>query len=413
MKKTIENNFDSILKYFIISQPFLDAINAFLINICGINTTIGIVIRGLFLLFLVFSVALIYKKKYAMYYYFIIFIYGLLYIIGNSIYKVQNNNILEIKEMIKTFYFPVLLISLYSIRDKINIKANYLLYTIGIYLIFLFIPIIFNTGFESYEITKTGTIGIFYSANEISAILSILFSFIFLLINNNKIFSFLIMVVGYIIVILNIGTKTPIISLIITCLIVLAIIIIKNIKEKKYKKIYYIVIIILISAASITLFLPKTAFYRNLKVHLEFLQIENIADVFKKKKMIDHFIFSERLSFLDDKNIIYEQKNCYQKLFGIGYYDEGKAMKLIEMDYFDVYYNHGIIGYILYFSVYIYILIKIIKNIKIENNFITVKVISIILILLLTLFTGHIIVAPAVSFLSICIILCKIEKSHI
>lgn len=154
MKKTIENNFDSILKYFIISQPFLDAINAFLINICGINTTIGIVIRGLFLLFVVLSVALIYKKKYAMYYYFIIFIYGLLYIIGNSIYKVQNNNILEIKEMIKTFYFPVLLISLYSIRDKINIKANYLLYTIGIYLIFLFIPIIFNTGFESYEITK-------------------------------------------------------------------------------------------------------------------------------------------------------------------------------------------------------------------------------------------------------------------
>ena len=413
LNKKIDKNFNAILKYFIIIQPFLDVINAFFINVCNLNFTIGIFIRGIFLIFIFLIVTIVYKKKYVTYYYFAMIFYSILFIIGNIIYKYPNNNILEIKELVKTFYFPLILISLYSIKDKININPRYLLYTLFIYLFFLFIPIILNIGFESYEITKTGTVGIFYSANEISAILSILFPFTFLLVKQQKKICFLITIICYVMVILNIGTKTPIIALIITFIIIFTIFIIRNIKQKKYKNIYYCTAIVLVLVTTIIIFLPKTAFYKNIKVHLEFLGIENITDVFKNKKLIDHFIFSERLTFLDNKKILYEQKNGYQKLFGIGYYNEETKMKLIEMDYFDIYYNHGIIGYILYFLIYIYVLIRFIKNINLKDDTIFIKLIGMILILLLSLFTGHIITAPAVSFISICVILSKNKKkSH-
>ena len=50
----------------------------------------------------------------------------------------------------------------------------------------------------------------------------------------------------------------------------------------------------------------------------------------------------------------YMDGNIYQKLFGIGYLNNQKEAKAVEMDYFDIYYNHGIIGFILFFGMYGY-----------------------------------------------------------
>ena len=46
-----------------------------------------------------------------------------------------------------------------------------------IYLLFILIPNVLNLGFGSYEITKKGSIGWFYTANEVGAIISILMPF--------------------------------------------------------------------------------------------------------------------------------------------------------------------------------------------------------------------------------------------
>ena len=100
LNKKIDKNFNAILKYFIIIQPFLDVINAFFINVCNLNFTIGIFIRGIFLIFIFLIVTIVYKKKYVTYYYFAMIFYSILFIIGNIIYKYPNNNILEIKECI-------------------------------------------------------------------------------------------------------------------------------------------------------------------------------------------------------------------------------------------------------------------------------------------------------------------------
>jgi hypothetical protein len=149
--------------------------------------------------------------------------------------------------------------------------------------------------------------------------------------------------------------------------------------------------------------LPRTNFYKNIKTHLEFLEVEHVTDVFKDKELIDHFIFSQRLTFLEKENKLYSKSNLYLKAFGIGYLDNGEETKMIEMDYFDIFYHHGIIGFLIYFIIIGYLIIK---NIKFNKTYegLMLKT-SFLLIIILSFFTGHIITAPAVSIIVTAIIL--------
>ena len=81
------------------------------------------------------------------------------------------------------------------------------------------------------------------------------------------------------------------------------------------------------------------------------------------------------------------------------------------MDYYDIFYSHGIIGFILFFVPYIYILIDSFR-LKRDFDFNHYMIYtSVFLIIILTFFTGHIIVAPAVSSIVVMIIL-LLSKSN-
>ena len=214
----------------------------------------------------------------------------------------------------------------------------------------------------------------------------------------------------YLVVILMMGTKTPLLALCFTIGVFLAYLVIECIKKKKYKSIIISISILIVGVFGLILVLPKTNFYKNIKTHLDFLEVENITDVFKKKELIDHFIFSQRLTFLEKENKLYSKSNLYQKAFGIGYLNNGKETKMIEMDYFDIFYHHGVIGFLVYFSILIYLFRKKIKFNKSFEGYMLRT--SFLLILLLSFFTGHIITAPAVSII-VTILILKIFNKKI
>ena len=179
MSKYIKNNISSIIATFLLMQPFIDLLTGICIHTLNINFTLGIILRLMFLVFICITVLFIFKKKQVLLPYSLIFIYCIMYIIGTLIYK-ETNYFFEIQNLIKVFYFPILFISLYFIKDHVRI-SNMTLYTVIItYLVLIFIPTLFNVGYKTYEITKVGTIGFFNSANEISGILSILTPIIFI-----------------------------------------------------------------------------------------------------------------------------------------------------------------------------------------------------------------------------------------
>ena len=404
MNKFIKKNINLIITIFLIIGPILDLLTGICLHYFKINFTIGIIIRVLFLLFICIITLFTFKKKKILIPYLIIGIYFIFYIIGTFLYK-DKGIFFEIQNLVKVFYFPIMLISLSSFKEEINISKKTLYIVFISYLVFIFIPLILGIGYKTYEITKVGTLGFFNAANEVGGIISILTPIMFiLLIDKKHIILKLSSVIIYIVVILMVGTKTPLLTLLITIGISLLYLEINYIKKKYYKKVIISILVVLIGISSLIMVLPHTNFYKNIKTHLEFLEVEKITDVLKDEKLIDHFIFSQRLTFLKDRNYLYKESNTYQKLFGIGYLDNGEEVKMIEMDYFDIFYSHGIIGFIIYFVISIYASIKCIIKDKNDYQRLMYKTSS-ILILLLSLLTGHIITAPSVSIIVIIIII--------
>ena len=405
MHNFIKNNFDKILIIFILLQPILDLITGLSVHALDLNITIGIVIRMLFLIFLMFTTTFIYKKKLSLYTYITVTIYSLLYLIGIIIYKdgVVFN---ELQGLLKSIYFPLVLVSLYDLKDEYRVSKMTLFTVLFTYLILILIPNVLGLGFESYKITKSGSLGFFNAANEISGIISLLTPVMFIILKElkNKIIKVVFAVI-YLAVILTIGTKTPLLTLFLTIGFSYLYYIIYCIKKKTYKNVAITGSIIVVAFASLLLIMPKTNFYKNIKVHLDYLEVDNILDVFKEKELVDHFIFSQRLTFLEKKSYNYTNSSTYEKLFGIGYTENMEKTKLIEMDYFDIFYSHGLIGFLLLTGIYFYVLYKVIISIKSLNYENYMIRLSTFLILILSLFTGHIITAPAVSIIAIIIIL--------
>ena len=405
MHKYIKENISKLLTIFILLQPVLDLITGVCVNLLNINITLGIIIRILFLGLLMYTTVFIYKKKFSLYTYLALAIYSILYLIGIIIYK-DGVVFYELQGLLKAIYFPIVLISLYDLKDEYQVSKQTLFKTLFIYLVLILIPNTLGLGFESYKITKSGSLGFFNAANEISGIISLLTPIMFVIIKDlkNKILKVVYALI-YLIVILTIGTKTPLLTLLITIGFTYLYYMIHCIKKKTYKPLAITGIAIVVALSSLLLILPKTNFYKNIKVHLDYLEVDNVFEIFQEYELVDHFIFSQRLTFLDNKSIDYIESSTYEKIFGIGYTEKGEQTKLIEMDYFDIFFSHGIVGAIIIIGIYLYILYKVLstdRKIDFENYMVKL---SIFLILLLSFFTGHIITAPAVSIIAVILIL--------
>lgn len=86
--------------------------------------------------------------------------------------------------------------------------------------------------------------------------------------------------------------------------------------------------------------------------------------------------------------------------------ENGKLVerKLVEMDYFDIFLNHGFIGTIIILGILISLLIVAIKNIfsniknVITDPYLIFSCYSVVIALFIALIAGHVLTAPAVSF---------------
>ena len=266
-----------------------------------------------------------------------------------------------------------------------------------IYLLFILVPNVLNLGFGSYEITKKGSIGWFYTANEVGAIISILMPFYLNEIINkkNKPIIFLsIIIIFY--TLTTTGTKGPLLSFGIILIYYFIKYYKKIIKEKKYKALGIMTTSFIIIIFALVMIIPKTTFYKNIIIHLDFLKVEKISD-FKNPKIIDHFIFSQRLTFLNNTVKIYNKSPISSKLLGIGYIDnygtDQVSMKMIEMDYFDILFRQGIIGIVIIFGGIVMMINKKKRTKKIND----VHLLSLFLSIILALLTGHVITSPSVS----------------
>ena len=142
--------------------------------------------------------------------------------------------------------------------------------------------------------------------------------------------------------------------------------------------------------------------------------MDHITEIFQDKKLMDHFLFSSRLKFMENSFHHYQESTLAEKILGMGYIEaygtDDVNIKMVEMDYMDIFFRHGILGFLLYMTLFFLFLKQAIKRRKKEKNKYVMMsyFLSYALMILLSFFTGHIITAPAVSL--IVVILLTIPK---
>ena len=396
--KKITNNFEKLFLIFLYLQPILDVTAGVLLHF-NYSVTISSIIRFIFMFLCIIYLVFFIKDKKINIYLLILFIYFICFGTTMLITKDFNALIYECKNLISTYYFVILLLTLIKVyKDKkLKVKNLFLIYVI--YLLFVFIPNIFNIGFQSYWHSKEGSVGWFLSANVVGSILSILLPILLIYIKKISIPIIILLLIN-LYVILSIGTKVPVLSFIIIFIVNFVYYLINLIKKKDYKKLKIIIAPIIILIITSLFIFPKTSFYKNLVIHITYLEEKDNGKI-PITEFIDHFIFSQRLKKKKKTRKAYNESSILEKTFGIGYienYDtEKERNKTIEIDYFDVFYRHGIVGFIIFFIPIIYVLKKITKTFK-NLNFVKLNLLlSVILIFLLAFFQGHIFVTPANS----------------
>lgn len=423
---------------FIILQPIIDIITCLSIKYLETTITVGIVIRTVFMIFISILGFIKADKKYKI---GMCIYYGALlaYMVGFMINSYMKNGtdliLLQIKGLIKSFYFPIILVALIPTFKAYKIKVDKKIFVIVLMICVITIIVcdITGIGVRTYkEENKVGTMGFFYSANEISAILCLLSPFLAAKLLEEKIkFENIIFMLLYVYAIFRLGTKVPYFGLIILIVsIIFACIIYAIIKKKKYlykrAGILFICLICIYLVTGITpvgknlitmygdIFLitekriqdknaepgpkPETEIQNQPQPQLlEIKEFESFEELTNKS-------VSGRADYLKTNKKTFLNGNVLDKMLGIGFVEnkdgEIKELKLTEMDYFDILFSNGIIGTIL-FAIPMLIFAFMFISYSIQNkNKITIDlelIYSIVMAGAVALIAGHVLVSPGVS----------------
>lgn len=392
-----KEKFKNLIYLFILIQPLLDLVTSLMTRYTNV-ITLGIIVKGLILLLLIIYVLFFNKSKYkkiSISYFVLLGIFVLFYLITKE--DILNFNILkqELIILFKFLFYPIFFIGILNLYDQYKLDkkkiSNILAIDFIMFSVLITIPTILNISFKTYVGNKVGSIGWFYSGNEISAITCILFPYLWIKIDNNfnlKNIIYIILAIG---ISIYIGTKTAYLLALFPSILLF----IYYLINKKFK---YMIVPFLIVLALIAIY-PISPLKQNM--------IENTkeATVTKGNSSLYKFL-SGRDELLSDTASIYFNSNDVNKLFGIGVTNRSdinneQITKFIEMDIFDILFRLGLIGAFIYFLPIIVILLLVFEYVIKQKFKLKEKeyliLFSFFIGILAAIITGHVLVSPGVS----------------
>lgn len=433
MEKLKTLNFNKLFIIYILIQPILDILTSLFVRNISSGLTIGVFVRTIFMVIIaLYSLSVLNKKNRIKLFvcYALLAIYSIIYIIICYLNTGINMILIEIKGLVKALYLPVVLVGLFSLykSKKIEINIKHLIYALFVYCLVIVLAKYFNIGYYSYlQGYKPGTVGLFLAANEIGAILAIISPYLFIKISNTKNNNFYMLT--YILLtcsVLEIGTKVPFLAFMVLLIINFIINLYRLIilKEKSYIKNLGV---FLISIVFIAFIIGITPIGENLNINFisnkdEFnsSNTDNISGDDNtdpsENEFIEGDITSGRTAYFETNIQEYINSEYKEELFGTSYLtvDNGdiQEKKLVEMDFFDIFFNHGLIGFVLILgyilSLTIYIIFNNLKQFKkiLKQPERLLYLYAYFIGLAISFMSGHVLTSPAVSiFIIISLIL--------
>lgn len=416
----------NLLYTFLFFLPILDVLSSITTRFYPNIISLGIIIKGVAILISIIYLLFVNKSKYkklTSYYLLTIFIFILVYFITKIDLLNYGYFVSECKYLFKYIYFPVMFVTLLNVFSEYGLQKELIndifIANLLMYLGLIIIPSIFNIGFDSYIGGNLGSVGFFYSANEISAILLLLFPFTYLFLNKNSTMYLIVSILS--LICLNmVGTKVSLFGTIILSFLAFSCILFKE-KKLNNKNVILSLCILIISIS----FLFNGYAMHNLKGNIndkfdnkqsetiydtlieevELEEQEKIEEPNKFKETFDKMmliVFSERNIYLKNTNYLYKKDfNINTLLAGIGFSNTERIRdyhieKTIEIDILDMFYHLGLLAVLIFILPFILIMYKLFKN-KLFN----IEIFYLLMVIGLTLgissFAGHVYMAPAVS----------------
>lgn len=444
--KQTDNYFPHFLLLFIVFQPILDLLTSFSIYVLHMSATVGIVVRFAFMLLALGYLLLHHKQQGAKKYILYLCLFGIVLAIGlvnNLMIKSPVSFGEEVKFIMKSVY-PIVLLFGYIIALK-ELKNNefafhkiitYFLYATLILSISIITAMATGTDFPSYPNSKIGSRGWFFAGNDLSSIFAIMFPIVVLYsVHKTTSFSkvyYWIPTVLAMYASIMIGTKVGYGAIVITLGIALFFLFIEYMmhRKKEGKGFTYLVntIVAAIVLGGLLVLTPQTPIAKNMSIHLQIYEYKKSVQDEKDRKEgkvvkeeehkqgeltdseMKSLIYSDRDKFLKVYKQYYKEAPLSQKLFGMGYAGNYTTkMKLVEMDFHDLFFAFGIVGFLMYLLPLLYFGIKIF--IRLITNFkklFSVKHMLLASTLVLSLgigfMSGHVLTAPAVSIFFVVIL---------
>ena len=430
---------------FFLLLPFIEVATALTTRLTTLPVSIGIIIKGLYLLALTIYVVFYSKSKYKknyIRYLIIVILFCLLYFITKIDLFNKAFIFKECTGLFKVFYPSLLFCGLMVLVDQYKVEdknlSKIMFYSLLAYAFFLIIPTITHTNFSSYgeAYNNEGSLGWFYAANDTSAILLMLYPFIFKFLDNvtdnkNKLsYLYYLILIPVIYSVFIIGTKTSWFGLILINFILLGINIIR--KEKK-KSIITLSVVTLITIL-LTFISPVVTNMNKNIVHFdeinnniteltpaqqkeidvrEACKFKDAKELFKNEKVykVVDKVFSGRQNKAYTEITMYNSSNIFDRFFGVGLsitdrINNCNVERYVEIDILDIFIHYGLIGLTVVLAPFIYAFNFIYKNKKKISTDTIIYLSMTILMILISLMAGHIIGYPSSGiYLSIYLIL--------
>lgn len=405
------------LYLFLLLLPIIDVLTSITeklnLNIPSLGIIIKSVFLGIMILYLIISSTSKYKKM-SLYYLMAIFLYMVLFFITKINYLNLSLFVIELKYMIKILFYPISLITMICYFDDKKFSkeelSSVLLKSFLIYLLFIIIPFITKTGFNSYMDGSYGSSGWFYAANEMAIILIALFPFNYMLLKKSIVFVIIPIISA--LLISTLGTKVSMIGLYVISLMLFIISLFYRKNKKFDKKLILGTFLVLISVIAI---FNSSNTVDNISNSILIQERQNEIDKelynfdYDSNSLFYKVVLKYGRAILSDRDLYFKYTfktyddnfNINTLLFGIGYSDVYKinnelATKLIEIDFFDILFHSGLMMSLIVFLPFLYFIVKLFKSKKFNIN-IVFYTLMIALIFSISCLSGHTFGAPAVS----------------
>lgn len=405
------------LYLFLLLLPIIDVLTSITeklnLNIPSLGIIIKSVFLGIMILYLIISSTSKYKKM-SLYYLMAIFLYMVLFFITKINYLNLSLFVIELKYMIKILFYPISLITMICYFDDKKLSkeelSSVLLKSFLIYLLFIIIPFITKTGFNSYIDGSYGSSGWFYAANEMAIILIALFPFSYMLLKKSIVLVIIPIISA--LLISTLGTKVSMIGLYVISLMLFIISLFYRKNKKFDKKLILGTFLVLISVIAI---FNSSNTVDNISNSILIQERQNEIDKelynfdYDSNSLFYKVVLKYGRAILSDRDLYFKYTfktyddnfNINTLLFGIGYSDVYKinnelATKLIEIDFFDILFHSGLMMSLIVFLPFLYFIVKLFKSKKFNIN-IVFYTLMIALIFSISCLSGHTFGAPAVS----------------